>query len=68
MWVFYVTPAHHITGTITLTPMLLNITPPYNRYNYIDTHVILGAIPFAFLKEKLVEEEKVGAIISLNMP
>ena len=44
------------------------VTPPYNRYNYIDAHVILGAIPFAFLKEKLVEEEKVGAIISLNMP
>lgn len=37
-------------------------------YNYIDTNVILGAIPFAFLKEKLVQEENVGAIISLNMP
>lgn len=39
-----------------------------NWYNYIDSHVILGALPFSFLKEKLVQEENVGAIISLNMP
>lgn len=39
-----------------------------NWYNYIDNNVILGALPFSFLKEKLVEEENVGAIISLNMP
>lgn len=37
-------------------------------YNYIDDYVILGALPFAFMKQKLVEEEKVGAVISLNMP
>lgn len=37
-------------------------------YNYIDQNVILGAIPFAFLTPHLVSEEKVGAVISLNMP
>eukprot|EP00116_Pleurobrachia_bachei_P013230 sb/3473492/ len=37
-------------------------------YNYIDSTVMLGALPPYFLKEKLVEEEKVGAVISLNMP
>lgn len=37
-------------------------------YNYIDSHVILGALPFSFLKEKLITEENIGAVISLNMP
>lgn len=37
-------------------------------YNYIDSNVILGALPFSFLKEKLITEENIGAVISLNMP
>lgn len=61
-----------VNSTILYTSLGYNVgawaLTSRNWYNYIDSHVILGAIPFAFLKEKLVEEEKVGAIISLNMP
>jgi len=60
------------TRATLYTTLTFNIgawaTTSRDWYNYIDQNVILGAIPFSFLTEKLVSEEKVGAVISLNMP
>lgn len=45
---------------------LLRSNPERRWYDRIDNKVILGALPLHKVAEKLVEEENIGAVITLN--